>query len=163
MEPSFPSYFFHKLYFREQVESILVNMKEKSDLERDFFWSDMLVCRRWTLMILVDRKNDSQNVSKLHMKHARKFVANVCPVYSVVFHCSRLIFIQCWIVFAASTSTTVDFQYSKDLETVYCSHQEPEFTQPVQAIPFHMLTKYCAFKQKKVDYKMDGDFEFILL
>ncbi|XP_018493062.1 uncharacterized protein LOC130494281 isoform X3 [Raphanus sativus] len=159
-------------------------MKEKSDLERDFFWSDMLVCRRWTLMILVDRKNDSQNVSKLHMKHARKFVANVCPVYSVVFHCSRLIFIQCWIVFAASTSTTgkdqkqrfimlrlnrnfwscrVDFQYSKDLETVYCSHQEPEFTQPVQAIPFHMLTKYCAFKQKKVDYKMDGDFEFILL
>lgn len=43
MEPSFPSYFFHKLYFREQVESILVNMKEKSDLERDFFWSDMLV------------------------------------------------------------------------------------------------------------------------
>lgn len=52
-------------------------MKEKSDLERDFFWSDMLVCRRWTLMILVDRKNDSQNVSKLHMKHARKFVANL--------------------------------------------------------------------------------------
>lgn len=59
-------------------------------------------------MILVDRKNDSQNVSKLHMKHARKFVANVCSVYSVVFSCSRLIFIQCWIVFAASTSTGKD-------------------------------------------------------
>lgn len=34
----------------------------------------------------VNGKNDSHNVSKLHIKHAKKFAANVCSMYFVIFY-----------------------------------------------------------------------------